>query len=352
MSERDTRTVAIACQGGGSHTAFTAGVLREILESSPPEYTITSLSGTSGGAICATIVWDGLRRGEPDRALDRLESFWADIAASSPLERYSNTLSVWSSRLTEEFTTGTFNVSPYLNPFTSAFVREFRNTIDQHIQFEDPVPVAPPHLFIGSVNVESGSFVVFTDNENGSTPLKIRDDQTDETAPLQDGVKALLASAAIPQLFRAVEIEGVTGEREGHWDGQFSQNPPIRQFTMPDEVDDKPDEIWIVRLFPRETADIPTSLGDIVDRRTELSGNLSLQQEIHMIESINDLIAEGVIDDEAYKHIELKEIELGIDQDRHSKLNTDPSFLQMLMDRGTAAASDFWTTDGVRNESD
>jgi len=350
MSERDTRTVAIACQGGGSHTAFTAGVLEEILRNSPPEYTITSLSGTSGGAICASIVWDGLRRGEPERALDRLDSFWAEIAADDPLEQYSNTLSIWGSRLTDEFSTGTFNVSPYLNPFSAVFMREFRETIDQHVQFEDPFPVAPPHLFIGAVNVESGSFVVFTDNEDGPTPLKIRDNQTDETAPLEDSVKALLASAAIPQLFEAVEIEGVSGEREGHWDGQFSQNPPIRQFTMPDEVEQKPDEIWIVRLFSRETDEIPTSLGDIVDRRTELSGNLSLQQEIHMIESVNDLIAEGVIDDEAYKHIELKEIELDIDRDRHSKLNTDADFLQSLMDRGRAAASEFWTDVDTRSE--
>ena len=324
MAERNETAVAIACQGGGSHTAFTAGVLKEILRNSPNEYQISALSGTSGGAMCAALAWDGLRRDDPEGAIDRLNGFWNDIAAQSTSEQLTNTWALLGGRLTSEF--GSFGVSPYLNPLSVTAERQLRETIERHIQFDDVVPSAPPHLFVGAVNVESGAFKVFTDGEEEAT--------------------ALLASAAIPNLFRAVEIDGV-----GHWDGLFSQNPPIRHFTSEVSAEEKPDEIWIIRINPEMTDDIPRSLDDIADRRNELSGNLSLEQEIHMIQSINDLIDEGVIDDERYKHIQLREIELDWELDIHSKLDRDPDFLRRLVDYGTTKASEFWTQGDERGDS-
>ncbi|SEP10106.1 NTE family protein [Halogranum amylolyticum] len=316
MVEDMETTVAIACQGGGSHTAFTAGVLRAILQELPDEYEIGALSGTSGGAMCAALAWDGLRRGDTQGAIDRLEAFWNDIAAETPWDRFVNNAALLGSRLTAEF--GSFGVSPYRHSGSVSAQRELRETVERHVQFDDDVPSSPPHLFVGAVDVESGSFQVFANGEQNSA--------------------ALLASAAIPNFFRAVEINGA-----GHWDGLFSQNPPIRHFVSEVDPEEKPDEIWIVRINPVATSETPHSLADIADRRNELAGNLSLEQEKHMIEAINDLIDEGVIDDERYKPIELREIDLDMELDLESKLDRSPDFLEDLMERGEAKASAFWT---------
>ncbi|WP_435345951.1 patatin-like phospholipase family protein [Haloarchaeobius sp. HRN-SO-5] len=318
MSQATETTVAIACQGGGSHTAFTAGVLREILQNRPDEYRIGALSGTSGGAMCAALAWDGLRRDDVRGARDRLQGFWHDVAADSFWEQFVNDTTLWSSRLTGEF--GSFGTSPYYHWGSVWARRELRETIERYVEFDGSASDSPPRLFVGAVNVESGSFEVFADGEAGTD--------------------ALLASAAVPTLFRAVEIDSY-----GHWDGLFSQNPPIRHFTSEVPADQKPDQIWIVRINPDERREIPRSLNDIADRRNELSGNLSLEQEKHMIRSINDLVDEGVIDDDRYKHIELREVELDVDLDVHSKLDRSPAFLEKLMERGEAKASEFWSAD-------
>ena len=84
MGTEPRKRVAVACQGGGSHTAFTAGVLRGLLRDTPPHVDIVALSGTSGGAICAALAWDGLLRGEPARACNRLQEFWESMSASEP----------------------------------------------------------------------------------------------------------------------------------------------------------------------------------------------------------------------------------------------------------------------------
>ena len=316
MSGSTGTTVAVACQGGGSHTAFTAGVLRGILRERPEEYEIGALSGTSGGAMCAAIAWDGLRRDDPQGAADRLEGFWEDVVADAPWDRFVNDAALLGSRLTAEF--GTFGVSPYRHGGSTSAQRRLRETVERHVRFDDDAPSSPPHLFVGAVNVESGSFEVFTDGEDGSA--------------------ALLASAAVPTLFRAVEIDGA-----GHWDGLFSQNPPVRHFVSEVPPEEKPDEVWIVRINPVRRDEIPQSLDDIADRRNELSGNLSLEQELHMIRSVNDMIEEGVIDDERYRRIDLREVELGADLDVQSKLDRSREFIEGLIRRGEARASEFWT---------
>lgn len=266
--------------------------------------------------MCAALAWDGLRRDDVEGAIDRLDGIWDDMVAKTPWDRLTNHWSLWASRSTSQF--GSFGASPYGNSLSVAAQRQLRETIERHVGFDDPVPASPPHLFVGAVDVESGSFEVFTDGEEGAT--------------------ALLASAAIPSLFRAVEIDG-----SGHWDGLFSQNPPIRHFVSEVPAEGKPDEIWIVRIDPLATGEIPRSLDEIADRRSDLSGNLSLEQEKHMIESINDLIEKGVIEDEGYKRIEIREIELGMTLDLLSKRDRDSAFLAALMERGETKSSEFWS---------
>jgi NTE family protein len=314
MTDSERTSIAIACQGGGSHTAFTAGVLTGVLRDLPEEYEINALSGTSGGAMCAALAWDGLRRGDVAGALDRLEGFWDAIGATSPVDRFTNDWALWTSRLTNEF--GSFGLSPYYHTTSVAAQRHLEATIERFVTFDDDASTAPPNLFVGAVDTGSGTFEVFRDGEGGTA--------------------ALLASAAVPTLFRAVEI----GESR-YWDGLFSQNPPIRHFVT--EAEEKPDEIWIIRINPLATDRALRSLDDIADRRNELAGNLSLEQEKHMIEAINDLIEEGVITDGRFKHIALPEVCLDMELDLESKLDRDPTFLRELWERGEANASRFWT---------
>jgi len=315
--------IAVACQGGGSHTAFTAGVLQRVLQERPPEYEIVALSGTSGGAVCAAIAWDGLRRGGAGRAVDRLDAFWDDIAARSPWDRFLNAAVQWGSRVTSEF--GSFGVSPYYHVGSVMTRRRLRRTIERYVDFDDPVPRHPPNLYVGAVGVQSGSFETFVDGEGG--------------------VEALLASAAVPNVFRAAPVTR-EGKTEYYWDGLFSQNPPIRQFVSEVPVEGKPAEIWIVRINPRTRPDTPRSLEDIADRRNELSGNLSLRQEKHTIQTVNELIDETVITDDRYKQIGFREVELGMDLDVHSKLDRSRSFIRRLKRRGRARADRLWNTEG------
>ncbi len=270
--------------------------------------------------MCATIVRDGLRRDDVQGAIDRLNGFWHDVATESFWERLVDDTTLWSSRITGE--SGSFGTSPYFHSMSVWAQRELRATIERYVEFDGAASDSPPHLFVGAVNIESGSFEVFVDDEEGAS--------------------ALLASTTLPNLFRAVEIDSY-----GHWDGLFSQNPPIRHFTSEVPADQKPDQIWIIWITPDERREIPRSLNDIADRRNELPGDLSLKQEKHMIRSINDLIDEGVIDDNRYKHIELREIELDMELDIYSKLDRSPTFLENLMERGEAKASEFWSSDDV-----
>jgi NTE family protein len=100
MTDIGQTRVAIACQGGGSHTAFTAGVLKRLLGAEElAGYEVVGLSGTSGGAVCALLAWSALREGDPAAAGKLLEEFWADNSATTPLEQLVNAWVVWAARL-------------------------------------------------------------------------------------------------------------------------------------------------------------------------------------------------------------------------------------------------------------
>lgn len=148
--------------------------------------------------------------------------------------------------------------------------------------------------------------------------------------------EAILASAAIPTLFEAVEIDD-----HWYWDGLFSQNPPIRDFlTMPRSTDEKPDEIWIIQINPKRRDDVPTSIEEIDDRRNELAGNLSLFQEVEFIRQVNDWLEDGQLSGE-YKPVEIEFINLKEKLSTSSKLDRDPAFLKQLMRQGEQQAERF-----------
>lgn len=148
----------------------------------------------------------------------------------------------------------------------------------------------------------------------------------------------VLASAALPELFRSVKIgDGV------YWDGLFSQNPPIH-----DLLASKPDELWVIQINPQERRTEPRSTHEISDRRGELAGNLSLYQEFHVIEKIDELLETGELVGDRYKPITVRVLEMTRSENSRrlgtiSKLNRDPAFLRGLIADGEETAEDFVT---------
>ena len=316
--------VAIACQGGGSHTAFTAGVLSRLLE---PDVTanhkIVGLSGTSGGAICALLAWSALVDGEPEKAAARLKGFWADNSASTLPEWLLNWWVLWAGQMANYVATPA--LSPYANPASVWALDHLRSMLERWVDFDrlnqpdtDASASERPLLVLGAVDVMSGVFKAF-DSRRGEITAN-----------------AVLASAAIPTLFRSVPVEGGL-----YWDGLFSQNPPVR-----DLLDVRPDEIWVVQINPQERSTEPRTVVEIADRRNELAGNLSLYQELHFIEKIDQLLEEGELVGDRYKPIAVRIIEKARSEKSRmlgavSKMNRDPAFLNGLIADGTAIAGDF-----------
>ena len=328
MSDGTGRRVAIACQGGGSHTAFTAGVLQELVGA--PGTRIAALSGTSGGAVCALLAWYGLLHDDPGQARDLLDAFWARTATEDPWETAWNELGIAALRIAGEV------VTPEVSPYTyhSGAEEAFIRVLDDLIPFgtlAPPLPDAAPRLLVSAADVQTGEFRVFRSHGGAGV------------APDHITSRTLLASAAVPPLFRAAELDGSL-----YWDGLFSQNPPIRE--LPDVVRGQagapPEEIWIVRINPDRHPGEPTAMADIRDRRNELAGSMSLHQEIFFIGHMNGLVLDGRLGpDDKYRPIKLRCIgiagEVARDLDYASKLQRTPALLERLKAHGRAQGRRF-----------
>ena len=333
--------IAIACQGGGSHTAFTAGVLKKLLEEGVHQtYDLVALSGTSGGAICATASWYGLLKtanGSGDPPYKWLVDFWKANSANSPWEKAFNALAIGTTRLAQNGIIPSYPADPYHTDWMMDFwmtmsprkdFLDFKLMLENHIDFKEIqtlVEPASPRLFLGAVDILSGHFKVF-----------------DSRKPNEIRVEALMASAAIPTLFKAVEIDGAA-----YWDGLFSHNPPVTEFLAL-KREQRPDEIWVIMINPFESKNIPQTAQDIIDRRNELSGNMSLYQEIRFIKQINHWIKKGVLKKELMdkvKPVEIRWIKMSEEitdrLDYSSKLERDAAFIEGLMDEGERQAKKF-----------
>lgn len=309
--------VAIACQGGGSHAAFTAGVLTELLsETNRDKFDLVALSGTSGGAMCAALAWSGLISGKPDLARARLDAFWDDLETRDLLDAMVNWWAVTLARLPV-----TAEISPYA--YQPQAEPRLRALLAKHLPLttlpSEPALRARPKLLIGATDVLNGTRAVF----HGET-LRYDD---------------LIASAAVPPLFRAVAHPN----GNLYWDGLFSTNPPVREFT---DILEKPDEIWVIQLNPMRRSTEPTAISDILDRRNELAGNLSLGQELSFIQKINELqrTAEpGSPLQTRYKQIAIRIVGLDLPGlDYPSKLDRDARHIERLRTYGRLCAASFF----------
>jgi len=315
------KNIAIACQGGGSLTAFTAGVLKVFLQRINAErYHIVGLSGTSGGAICALIAWYGLLIGDKKKGATILQDFWDDNTASEPLEAWINHWFVFAGKLAGSVALP--EISPYYLPEVAK--TQLKNLLTRHIPF-DQLPALvnqdSPVLYVGAINEATGAFKVFT-------------------GPTMTADK-ILASAAIPSLFRAVHITD-SGDEGTYWDGLFSQNPPVREFVAPiSTAANKPDEIWVIRINPMASKVEPTTAEQIEIRRNTLSGNLSLNQELYFLDKVNGWVERGWLPQDQFKPIRIREICLNTELDLVSKFDRSVPYIHHLIALGERQARHF-----------
>lgn len=313
------RNVAIACQGGGSHTAFTAGALARLLPAvdASDDHRLVGLSGTSGGVFSALAAWYGLLTEGSAGAEDRLHALWAELCADGPVDRALNAGAVFGSRAINSGI-GAPQISPYYTPFSDYGQDRLRDALERTVAFDALPELAGPDapaLVVGTVDINGGCFEAFTDAE--ITP------------------EVMLASAALPELFEAVEMDG-----HYHWDGLFSQNPPVGEL-MHRPAERKPHELWVVQINPQTYEGEPRSILEIADRRNELAGNISLNQELQFVEQVNEWVDEGRLPEREFNHTEIRRLQFGRTLGPSSKLDRSPEFIRRLLADGERRAESF-----------
>ena len=143
--------IAIACQGDGSHAAFSAGVLQGLLEQNGDYCEIAALGGMSCGSICALLAWDGLLRGDPQRAVDQLQGFWQDYSATCLIDNLLN----YSAQMA--FHLRSMVAFPCLIPYFPALSQDqLRRMLERRVNFAEARSMAgnedAPGLVVGAVD--------------------------------------------------------------------------------------------------------------------------------------------------------------------------------------------------------
>ena len=330
--------LAIACQGGGSQTAFTAGVLKSFFQNNVHrKKEIVGFSGTSGGAVCAALSWYSLLKSAANDNTpveERLIEFWKANSTSNVIEEVMNNIAVSVEQLIDHGLLPEWKASPG-SPIRQAMQTtyeiifpkfyNFRRLLQEHMNFDEIpqlVKSKSPVLLIGAANVLTGEFKKFSSLKN------------------EIQVESILASAALPSIFPAVQIGDAA-----YWDGLFSDNPPIDALADTDYVGKErvPDEIWVIQINPLSCKKIPETPQDILDRRNEMIGNDSLLQGIQHIDRINKLLKRGAFSEEYITDHNLKQIDVYIitmskdlldTLDYASKLDRDSSFIEKLLEDG------------------
>ena len=313
------RRINLALQGGGTHGAFTWGVLLRLLEEEDIE--VAAISGTSAGAINGAAFAQGMAAGGRAGAKAMLDRLWGEIGAQSafsPLRNNPFERILWGPDLSNGLAWQAFDAitrafSPYqLDPFSlsmNPLRRVLRDLLDLSVLCTHP---EAPQLFVTATNVRSGKPRVFARHE-------VTED-------------ALLASACLPALFRAVEIEG-----EAYWDGGFLGNPAL----WPLYESGGPPDIVLVGINPLSRPDIPQTVQDISTRVNEISFNASLMYEMRAIEFVQRLVEQGVLKPPRYQRLFIHLIENEEEMRKlgfSSKYNGDWSFLTSLREDGRTAA--------------
>jgi NTE family protein len=317
------KRINLALQGGGAHGAFTWGVLEQIL--SDERLVIEGVSGASAGAVNAVMLADGLTRGGREEAQKRLADFWRAASSTGNLpgtqravmERLLSFTPLEGAPVQAWFNAISRYFSPYdVNPLN---INPLKDLIERFVDFEKLRANTDLQIFVSATNVHTGRVRIFSRE-------KITAD-------------AVMASACLPTLFRAVEIDGVP-----YWDGGYRGNPVIFPFFRTTSTED----VLVVEINPLERKSTPTSASEIMNRINEITFNSSLIDEFRAIDFVARLIDQGRLPRGTgpgeYRRINVHRIVLdrfGTHFDAFSKLSTDYDFFDMLHLSGKRAARRF-----------
>jgi NTE family protein len=317
------KRINLALQGGGAHGAFTWGVLDHLLDDG--RLAVEGISGTSAGAVNAVLLADGLARGGPEEARKRLAEFWraASLGGNLPdlqrtvVERLFSFMPLEGSPVQAWFGALARYLSPYdLNPLN---INPLKDLIERFIDFDAVRQCSDLHIFISATNVHTGRLHIFPRERISAD--------------------AVMASACLPFLFRAVEIDGVP-----YWDGGYLGNPVIFPFFRTTATED----VLIVQINPLMRHSTPTSSKEIMNRVNEITFNSSLLSEYRAIEFVSRLIDQGRLPHGTgpgeYRRMNVHRVVLdgqGKAYTADTKLSTDYDFFELLRDNGRRAARRF-----------
>ncbi len=324
MSKRKPQSISLALQGGGAHGAFTWGVLERLADE--PGLDVKAITATSAGATNAAAFAAGYARDGAEGAKANLEKLWRTISTKgAPFTAFSWSQSPLTAMPFSPVQMGlalTSIASPYeFNPFD---FNTLRDALDETVDFE-AARASPIELFLSATNVESGRVKVFSGDEVS------RD--------------AVLASACLPQIFRAVEIDG-----NAYWDGGYMGNPSL----FPLIYADAPRDVLMVLLNPISRLGVPRRVPQIMDRLNEISFNASLIGELRAIAFVQKLLDDGMLKEplvNKYRRLTIHAIRGGQvlrDLSLQTKYDTSWTFLTGLRDQGRAEA-DRWLSTCARH---
>ncbi len=315
-SPQPTKPISLALQGGGAHGAFTWGVLDQLLEDG--RLRIEAISGTSAGAMSAVVMIDGWIADGRDGARNGLEAYWRAVSRDGSLTETQRT--IFDRFLTASplngFGVGEFwmdlfrqSASPYsFNPLNINPLKEF---LENSIDFARVRTCTDIRLFIAATNVETGKATIFKAQELTADHV--------------------MASACLPTVFQAVEIDGVP-----YWDGGYVGNPALYPLFYGTGTDD----ILLVQINPVERKGTPRSPRDIQNRINEITFNSSLLREMRAIDFVGRLIEDNRLPRDEYKRVLMHRIAMSEaieDLDASTKMTARWDFFVSLKNAGRAA---------------
>lgn len=321
------RMVNLALQGGGSHGAFTWGVLDALLADGRVGF--EGLSGTSAGAVNAVALASGWVRAAAEKrdpregAREKLAGIWHRIGALGSLSTLHQqfTRMLWGG-LPPELSPGNFIGNAWrglLSPYQSnpLDINPLRTMLDEEIDFGAIAAQRHLKVFVSATHVTTGKAVVFTGR--------------------QLDARSVLASACLPMLFQAVEIDG-----QPYWDGGYSVNPALSPLIKECGTAD----LVLVQINPLTREHTPRTSAEILDRINELTFNASLLTQMRAIEFVNRLLAEGAVSQAYCKRVHVHRIEGGTALEAFptsSRTSADGAMISQLFDAGQAAGQ-AWLT--------
>lgn len=304
------KTVNLALQGGGSHGAFTWGVLDALIEDGRLDF--EAITGTSAGAMNAVVLADGFMRNGADGARERLREFWFGVSRASYTALGSilgPILSFWNMPRSGFGMMDSLFAPMTMNPLD---INPLRTLLEELVDFERVRANEGLRIFVTATNVRDGKIRIFSGREINAD--------------------AVMASACLPYLFRAVEIDG-----EAYWDGGYTGNPALFPFFTETRAED----ILLVQVNPVRREELPRTATEIMERASEITFNAALLREFRAIDFVNRLLDEGKLDPKDYRRNRLHRIDATEALASHtasSRMETSWHFFETLHAAGRTAA--------------